>query len=101
MELELTPEQKQLEREIYNYLKEKIPSELAKESETTPEGDGPVCRQFVRQLGKDGWMGIGWPAEYGGQGRSPIEQYIFFDLVLGYFRVPIPMVGCCCCFCYD
>ena len=30
-------------------------------------------------MGADGWLGIGWPKEYGGQGRSPIEQFIFFD----------------------
>ena len=27
----------------------------------------------------DGWLGIGWPKEWGGQGRSAIEQFIFFD----------------------
>ena len=30
-------------------------------------------------MGADGWLGIGWPKEYGGQDRSPIEQFIFFD----------------------
>jgi alkylation response protein AidB-like acyl-CoA dehydrogenase len=30
-------------------------------------------------MGKDGWLGIGWPKEYGGQGASPIEQFIFWD----------------------
>src|SRR2546422_5490253 len=35
--------------------------------------------QTVRRLGADGWLGIGWPREYGGQGRTPVEQFIFFD----------------------
>ena len=30
-------------------------------------------------MGADGWLGIGWPTEYGGQGRSAIEQFIFYD----------------------
>ena len=30
-------------------------------------------------MAADGWLGIGWPKEYGGQGREPIEQFIFFD----------------------
>jgi alkylation response protein AidB-like acyl-CoA dehydrogenase len=30
-------------------------------------------------MGADGWLGIGWPVEYGGQGRSDVEQFIFFD----------------------
>ena len=32
-------------------------------------------------MGADGWIGIGWPKEFGGQGRSPIEQFIFSDEV--------------------
>ena len=35
--------------------------------------------QALKQMGADGWLGVGWPKEYGGQGRSPIEQFIFFD----------------------
>ena len=40
---------------------------------------GPVMRRVVKQMAADGWLGIGWPKEYGGQGRGPIEQFIFFD----------------------
>jgi alkylation response protein AidB-like acyl-CoA dehydrogenase len=43
------------------------------------QGVGPVVRGIVRQMGEDGWLGIGWPVEYGGQGRTAIEQIIFFD----------------------
>jgi hypothetical protein len=32
-------------------------------------------------MGRDGWLGIGWPKEYGGQGRSAAAQFIFFDEV--------------------
>jgi alkylation response protein AidB-like acyl-CoA dehydrogenase len=93
VELELTPEQEKLENEVYTYLKNNVPPELEDERVTHIEGHGPVCRQLVRKLGLDGWAGIGWPREYGGQGRSPLEQYIFFDLVMGYFRIAIPMLS--------
>ena len=45
-------------------------------------------------MGADGWLGIGWPKEFGGQGRSAIEQYIFFDEVqrAGF---PIPFLTLC------
>ena len=39
----------------------------------------PVRREVFRQLGRDGMLGIGWPVAYGGQGRSAIDQFIFFD----------------------
>ncbi len=92
MRIDLTPEQQQFERDIYNYLKENVPPGLEEERLKYVEGDGPICKRFIRRLGEDGWMGIGWPEEYGGQGRTPIEQYIFFDLTMGYFRIPIPML---------
>ena len=40
---------------------------------------GPIYRELVGKMGKDGWLGIGWPTEYGGQGRTAIEQFIFWD----------------------
>ncbi|MFC5745603.1 acyl-CoA dehydrogenase family protein [Actinomadura rugatobispora] len=36
-------------------------------------------RRFLRRLGADGWLGISWPREYGGQGRTPIEQWLFAE----------------------
>ena len=44
---------------------------------------------MIRQLGQDGWLGIGWPEEYGGQDRSMIDQLIFTD-VAAVAGVPIP-----------
>ena len=36
-------------------------------------------RRFLRQLAADGWLGISWPREYGGQGRTPVEQWLFAE----------------------
>ena len=40
---------------------------------------GELWRQVVGRIGKDGWLGIGWPKEFGGQGRPATDQFIFFD----------------------
>jgi hypothetical protein len=45
-----------------------------------------------RQLGRDGWLGLGWPAEYGGQGRSEFEQFVFFDEARKA-NAPVPMLA--------
>ena len=42
-------------------------------------------------MASDGWAGIGWPEEYGGQGRSQIEQFIFFDESMRA-GAPVPML---------
>ena len=43
-------------------------------------------------MGSDGWLGIGWPEEYGGQGRSVLEQYVFFDEA-SRAGAPVPMIA--------
>ncbi len=53
---------------------------------------GPVWKQAVKQIAADGWLGIGWPKEYGGQDRSPIEQLIFFDEAQRA-EAPVPMLS--------
>ena len=30
------------------------------------EGGGPLWREALRQMGRDGWIGLGWPAQLGG-----------------------------------
>jgi hypothetical protein len=42
-------------------------------------GSGDVYRETVAQMGRDGWLALGWPVEYGGQARSTMDQLIFTD----------------------
>ncbi len=93
MDTELTPEQQLFEKEIFEYLRDNQPPGLKDELAEYIECEGALCKQFVKKMGADGWMGIGWPKEYGGQDRTPIEQYIFFDLALGYFGITIPVLS--------
>ena len=78
MYLDYTPEQQALRRELRAYFGRLVTPEYQAELSRS-EGGGPLYMQAVRKLGADGWLGIGWPTEYAGQGRSPIEQFIFFD----------------------
>src|SRR5213078_4632465 len=56
-----------------------------------PEAGGDAYRDLVRQMGTDGWLGVGWPKEYGGQGRTPAEQFVFYDEAQRA-GVPMPLV---------
>ena len=58
-------------------------------SATGEFGEAGVYKDVIRRIGADGWLGIGWPKEYGGQDRSMIEQLIFTD-VAAVAGVPIP-----------
>src|SRR5215510_14503064 len=78
MHIDYSPEQHALRRELRAYFERLVTQEYVAELSES-EGGGPLYMQTVRRLGADGWLGVGWPVEYGGQGRSPIEQFIFFD----------------------
>ena len=83
-------EQEALRQELRAYY-EKILTPEIREKLHAEHGCGPTHRQVVRQMGADGWLGIGWPKEYGGQGRSEIEQFIFFDESMRSVA-PVPML---------
>ncbi|PDT76824.1 acyl-CoA dehydrogenase family protein [Bradyrhizobium sp. C9] len=34
---------------------------------------------FARYIGETGWIGLGWPEQFGGQARSPLEQIAFME----------------------
>ncbi|MGF6308892.1 alkylation response protein AidB-like acyl-CoA dehydrogenase [Bradyrhizobium sp. i1.8.4] len=34
---------------------------------------------FARNIGETGWIGLGWPEQFGGQARSPLEQIAFME----------------------
>jgi hypothetical protein len=78
--LDYTPEQQALRQELRAYFAELLTDEVRAELGAPGEG-GPAYRELVARIGKDGWLGIGWPKEFGGQGRSAMEQFIFFDEV--------------------
>jgi len=55
--------------------------ELRREQRVNLEGGGPTFRKILKELGREGLLGVGCPVQYGGQGRGPIEQYIFTEEV--------------------
>jgi acyl-CoA dehydrogenase len=71
-----TAEQEALRRELREYFAELMTPEVQAEVATGDSG-GPACLEAVRKMGRDGWLGIGWPKEYGGQERGELEQFIF------------------------
>ncbi|MEU7783541.1 acyl-CoA dehydrogenase family protein [Amycolatopsis sp. NPDC049159] len=77
MHVELTAAQKDLRAELRAYFAGLISPEERREMRR--ERHGPVFREIVRRMGRDGRLGVGWPKEYGGQGFGEIEQHLFVD----------------------
>ncbi len=91
MHVALTPEQIALREELREYFAALVTPEVrAGLATATGEfGEAGVYQRVIRQLGTDGWLGIGWPEEYGGQARSMVEQLIFTDAA-AVAGVPVP-----------
>lgn len=77
MYIDLTPDQKTLRTTLRNYFDALMTPERRR-SVRGMEG-GKLYRDLVRQIGKDGWLGVGWPKEYGGGGMTMVEQMIFLE----------------------
>ncbi len=88
MHIALTAEQEKLRLQLREYFLGLVTPDYQAELAVS-EGGGPHYHRVLKQLGKDGWLGIGWPKEYGGQGRSQIEQFLFFDEAM-YAGVMLP-----------
>ncbi len=89
MQLELTPEQQALRQEIRDYFARLLTLEERERLLTERHGD--LFRDVVRRMGRDGWMGVGWPQEYGGRGFGDIEQQIFVNEA-ARADIPLPSV---------
>jgi 3-oxocholest-4-en-26-oyl-CoA dehydrogenase alpha subunit len=88
--LAYTDEEEQLRKQLRDYYDNLLDDETRRELRHAG-GVGPVMRRIVERMGADGWLGIGWPTEYGGQGRGPVEQFIFFDESMRA-GAPVPML---------
>jgi alkylation response protein AidB-like acyl-CoA dehydrogenase len=87
--LELSDGQRALRDELRAYFAGLVtPAERAA---MLTERHGGVYREVVRRMGTDGWLGVGWPREYGGRGLGPVEQQIFVNEA-ARADVPLPAV---------
>jgi alkylation response protein AidB-like acyl-CoA dehydrogenase len=89
MRLELTAEQEALRAELRSYF-DTLLSPEEREALLT-ERHGELFREVVKRMGRDGWMGVGWPKEYGGRGFGEIEQQIFANEA-ARADIPLPSV---------
>ena len=89
MFIDLTPAQLALRAELRAYFAQLMPP--AEHAALLTERHGTVYRDVVRRMGRDGWLGVGWPERFGGRGFGPLEQQIFADEA-ARADVPLPAV---------
>lgn len=85
MYLAPTERQQELRAELRAYFRDVMPAGGGHAGPSSPDpdpdadADPDAQRRLLRRIGADGMLGLGWPVEYGGQGRGADEQFVFFD----------------------
>jgi alkylation response protein AidB-like acyl-CoA dehydrogenase len=83
MDFAFSEEQRGFRQEVVDFCRkppEHTIADLTEEAYFSPE--------YYRELAARGWIGLHWPRQYGGQGRSWVDLAIFND-EMGYHRVPM------------
>jgi len=89
MFLDLSDSQRALQTELREYFATLLAP--AEREHMLTERHGAVYRDIVRRMGRDGWLGVGWPVAYGGRGFGQVEQQIFVNEA-ALADVPLPAV---------
>ncbi|HST83783.1 MAG TPA: acyl-CoA dehydrogenase family protein [Kineosporiaceae bacterium] len=89
MFIDLSPDQRALQIELRRYFATLISP--AEREELLVQRHGPAYRNVVRRMGQDGWLGLGWPTEYGGRGLGQVEQQLFVNEA-ARADIPLPSV---------
>ncbi|HTW02450.1 MAG TPA: acyl-CoA dehydrogenase family protein [Streptosporangiaceae bacterium] len=93
MDLAYTPGQERLRQQLREYFADLMTPEVRAGlgDPSGDYGDGQAYRDVVRRLGRDGWLALGWPSEYGGRDGSMLDQLIFTDEAAAA-GVPVPFL---------
>ncbi len=81
LRIELTDEQRAFRDELRRYFDAMMTPALRVELASDGEGGGPGFRAAMRQMGRDGLLGLSWPKRDGGSERPAVDQFIFADEV--------------------
>jgi alkylation response protein AidB-like acyl-CoA dehydrogenase len=78
-EYDLGPAGNAFRQEVRSWLQAHWSGERKAAFDRRPFHDREYDPSFARDIGTTGWIGLGWPAEHGGQARSPREQIAFLE----------------------
>jgi alkylation response protein AidB-like acyl-CoA dehydrogenase len=78
MEFAFDAREDALRREVQAFIADQLTDEIRAEIDGGELGlqFGPKAAAFFDKVRARGWTGVSWPVEYGGQGRSAMEQFI-------------------------
>jgi alkylation response protein AidB-like acyl-CoA dehydrogenase len=77
MDLAFTPEEQQFREEISSWVAANLPKDISDKVHNALELTRDDMQRWAKILGKKGWLGHGWPKEFGGPGWNSIQKHLF------------------------
>jgi alkylation response protein AidB-like acyl-CoA dehydrogenase len=77
MDLNFTAEETAFRQQVRSFLQQKLPQDIRDKVHKGMIVERDDYVRWQRILHEQGWGGPAWPAEFGGPGWNPVQQYIF------------------------
>ena len=77
MDLNFTPEELAFRAEVRQWVAESLPKDLSHKVFNSLRLSRDDMQRWSKILGKKGWLGYGWPKEFGGPGWNAVQKHLF------------------------
>jgi alkylation response protein AidB-like acyl-CoA dehydrogenase len=77
MDLTFTPEEQKFREEVRTWVRASLPTEVAHKVHNSLRLTRDDLQGWARILGSKGWLGYGWPKQFGGPGWNAIQKHLF------------------------
>ncbi len=77
MDLAFTPEEQKFREDIRAWVRENLPKDISQKVHNSLHLTRDDMQRWARILGKKGWLGYGWPKEFGGPGWNAVQKHLF------------------------
>jgi len=77
MDLAFTPEEQKFREEVRAWVRANLPQEIAHKVHNALHLTRDDMQRWAKTLGKKGWLGYGWPKEFGGPGWTAVQKHLF------------------------
>jgi len=77
MDLAFTPEEQQFREDIRAWVSANLPADISNKVHNALHLTREDMQRWAKILGKKGWLGHGWPKEFGGPGWTSVQKHLF------------------------
>ena len=77
MDLQFTPDELAFRAEVRHWVADNLPTDLSHKVKHSLRLSRDDQQRWAKILGKKGWLGYGWPKEFGGPGWNAVQKHLF------------------------